>query len=84
VSPFSPDCNHIHHHLFRLGLSHLQITVLILAYTILITTAAILLSDLNINISFMLFFSVSVVVLNIPTLLLKRRNKLGTITKFID
>ena len=74
VSPFSSDCNHIHHHLFRLGLSHLQITVLILMYTILITTAVILLRHLNINISYILFFSVSVVVLNIPIFLSIRRN----------
>ncbi|MBN4085489.1 undecaprenyl/decaprenyl-phosphate alpha-N-acetylglucosaminyl 1-phosphate transferase, partial [Flavobacteriaceae bacterium AH-315-B10] len=80
VSPFSPDSNHIHHHLYRLGLTHLQITVLILLYTILITMAAILLRQLNINISFVLFFSVSVIVLNIPAFLLKRRNKLGTTT----
>ena len=80
VSPFSPDSNHIHHHLYRLGLSHLQITVLISIYTILITTAAILLRQLDINISFVLFFSVSVVILNIPALILKRRKSINTTT----
>jgi UDP-GlcNAc:undecaprenyl-phosphate/decaprenyl-phosphate GlcNAc-1-phosphate transferase len=78
VSPFSPDRNHIHHHLYRLGLSHLQITALISIYTILITTVAILLRHLNINLSFVLFFSVSVIVLNIPILIVKRRKRIKT------
>ncbi len=33
-SPFSPDMNHFHHLLIRLGLSHVQATCFLLAYTI--------------------------------------------------
>jgi len=33
-SPFSPDMNHIHHILIRSGLSHIQATCFLLAYTV--------------------------------------------------
>ncbi|RLD26549.1 MAG: hypothetical protein DRI75_11515 [Bacteroidetes bacterium] len=79
TSPFSADSNHIHHHLYRLGLSHLQATILIIVYTILITTAAILLRDFDINLSFVLFFTISVVVLNIPIIMSKKKNHINNI-----
>jgi UDP-N-acetylmuramyl pentapeptide phosphotransferase/UDP-N-acetylglucosamine-1-phosphate transferase len=74
-SPLTADTNHIHHHLSRLGLSHLQSTALIMVYTILITTSACILWPFNINYSFIFFFSIAIIMLNIPVFILKMKMK---------
>ena len=68
-SPFSADKNHIHHHLLRLGLSHNKATLLILVYTILITSLACLLLELNINLAFVVLLTVAVFCICLPTFL---------------
>ena len=77
-SPFSPDKNHIHHHLLRLGLSHRQATSLILFYTVLITFLSILLVELNINFAFAVLLSIAVFCVFLPTFLENKIN--GSIT----
>jgi UDP-GlcNAc:undecaprenyl-phosphate GlcNAc-1-phosphate transferase len=46
-SPFKADKNHIHHNLLRLGFSHLKVTMILGAATILIITAVCLLKSVN-------------------------------------
>ncbi|AMR30051.1 undecaprenyl-phosphate alpha-N-acetylglucosaminyl 1-phosphate transferase [Mucilaginibacter sp. PAMC 26640] len=47
VSPFTADRNHIHHQVLRLGLSHLQTTVLLAAINILCIVMVILFSKVS-------------------------------------
>lgn len=75
VSPFSADRNHIHHALLDLGFSHKQATFLIMAYTLIITLLALTLKDLNINVSYVLLLLLSTILLNVPVLLLKWKEK---------
>ena len=58
-SPFSPDRNHLHHHLTNLKLSHFESTLIIVIYTISITGIALAFSSWNITNHFfvMLFLS---------------------------
>lgn len=60
-SPFSPDMNHFHHLLIKLGLSHIQSTCFLLAYTISFIIAAKTFTVLNIGItiSFPLLLAIS-------------------------
>ena len=73
-NPFSADKNHIHHHLLRLGLSHRQATLVILVYTILITSISCLLLELNINLAFFVLLTVSVFCIFLPTFLKHKTN----------
>ena len=68
-SPFSPDKNHVHHHLIRLGLSHRQATFLIIVYTVLITLLSCLLLELNINLAFIVLLTIAVFCICLPTFL---------------
>ena len=58
-NPFLPDRNHLHHHLTNLKLSHIESTLLIVAYTLIITGTAIALNSWDITKHFfvMLFLS---------------------------
>jgi len=80
-SPFSPDKNHVHHHLLRLGLSHRQATLLILVYTILITSLSFSLLQVNIHIAFVVLLTVAVCSIFLPTFL--KHNTDGSI-QFIN
>lgn len=61
MSPFAPDRNHIHHLLLNRGLNHTQVTVTMLLASIVFTTVAYFINDLNSNLGIMilalLFFS---------------------------
>jgi len=48
ISPFTPDKNHIHHLLLRLGLAHRQVTFVLLGVTLIFTALAIFGKNLNI------------------------------------
>ncbi len=48
-SPFKPDRNHIHHRMLRLGLTHLQTTLILAAVNISFIALALLLKQVNIN-----------------------------------
>ena len=58
-SPFLPDRNHLHHHLTNLKLSHIESTMLVVVYTLVITGTAIALNSWDITKHFfvMLFLS---------------------------
>lgn len=60
-SPFKPDRNHIHHRMLRLGLTHLQTTLILGAITVGFITLSALLT--NVNTSFMLLFFTSILLL---------------------
>ena len=52
ISPFSPDKNHVHHLLLRLGLKHRQVTMVLLGVTLIFTALAIFGRNLNIYVIF--------------------------------
>ena len=70
-SPFSADKNHIHHHLLRLGLSHRKATLVVIVYTIFITGVSFLISGIDINVAFALLLLISVLVICLPSFLIK-------------
>lgn len=49
-SPFDPDANHIHHRLLRLGLSHIQATLLLCICNAFVIGFTFLLTDLEIHV----------------------------------
>lgn len=48
-SPFSPDMNHFHHLLIKLGMNHIQATSILLAYMAFFTMLACLLGEFGVN-----------------------------------
>jgi len=60
-SPFSPDMNHFHHLLIRLGLTHIQASSFLISYTVFFTLLALTLShfSLYITLGFILLLSFS-------------------------
>lgn len=57
-SPFSADRNHIHHRLTDIGLSHKQSVILIAIANVLVVGLAFFIKDLNINLQFLIMFTV--------------------------
>ncbi|MBL7970979.1 MAG: undecaprenyl/decaprenyl-phosphate alpha-N-acetylglucosaminyl 1-phosphate transferase [Prolixibacteraceae bacterium] len=55
-SPFSPDMNHVHHKLLKLGFSHLESTMILVGVNLTFIIVAYALSDLNNNVLLMLLF----------------------------
>jgi UDP-N-acetylmuramyl pentapeptide phosphotransferase/UDP-N-acetylglucosamine-1-phosphate transferase len=47
ISPFTPDKNHIHHILLRLGLKHNHITMILIAISMLFIALAVFCKDIN-------------------------------------
>ena len=73
-SPFLPDKNHIHHHLTNLGLSHLSVSLLMIAVNTVFLIIALLLSSF----SFWIIIGVNVlfaIILMQILLMLERRKK---------
>ena len=77
-SPFAADKNHIHHHLLRLGLSHRKATLLVLVYSCFITCISLTLTELSINVAFVVLLLASVFIICLPSFLIK--NEDGTIS----
>jgi UDP-N-acetylmuramyl pentapeptide phosphotransferase/UDP-N-acetylglucosamine-1-phosphate transferase len=73
-SPFSPDRNHIHHLLLDMGYSHGKATRIIILITLLLSFAAYLLRTMPTT-SFSVMIVSTVVLANVPFLILKYRNK---------
>ena len=83
-SPFTPDRNHLHHHLVDLNFSHFESTLLIVVYTITMTGIALTLRFWDITIHFfgMLFLSSSIYLIKrVSKYSLSRKNNLK---KLID
>ena len=73
-SPFSPDRNHIHHLLLDMGYSHGKATRIIILITLLLSFAAYLLRTMPTT-SFCVMIASTVILANVPFLILKYRNK---------
>lgn len=74
-SPFSPDNNHVHHRLLGLFPSHFKVTCIIVAANMLIIAFALMLNHfaLNVNLQFLIIFTVGVILSTVPSILLKRK-----------
>ncbi|MGD9558775.1 MAG: MraY family glycosyltransferase, partial [Mangrovibacterium sp.] len=66
-SPFSPDMNHFHHLLIKLGFSHIRSTCFLLAYTIgfIIVAKTFILLNIGIAISFPLLLGISFMIVGL-------------------
>ena len=58
-SPFSPDRNHLHHHLLNLKFTHFESTLFVVLYTIVITSIAFALNSYNITHHFFIMLLLS-------------------------
>ena len=75
-SPFSPDMNHIHHQLLRLGYSHLKSSIIIIASNgVMILIAFGLIDVIGNNILFLFIFLAGIFLANIPSEVLKCKEK---------
>lgn len=72
-SPFSPDQNHVHHRLLKLGFSHLSSTLIIVATNGLIIVLAFAFRFLNKHLLMGLLILVIFFLLQLPDIVLKRR-----------
>ncbi len=74
-SPFHPDRNHLHHVLLKLGLNHRQVALTLGGVNIFFIVLALLLSGLNITISFGLVVATDLLGIFILHQLLARKEK---------
>lgn len=72
-SPFSADRNHLHHMLLDLGLGHQQTAMLLFLTNLLFISAALLSSELNINILFAGIVMAAFLLSQVPFLLLREQ-----------
>lgn len=70
-SPFTPDNNHVHHRLLELIPNHFKVTMIIIASNILLITFAFLLSDVNVNLQFLLVLLLGILFSLTPSVILK-------------
>lgn len=70
-SPFTPDNNHIHHRLLELVPNHFKVTLIIIASNIALIAFVYLLSDINVNLQFLLVFLLGVLFSLTPSVILK-------------
>jgi len=84
-NPFTPDRNHLHHHLIDINFSHFESTLLIVAYTIVITGIALALRSWDITSHFfgMLFLSSSIYLIKrVSKGSLSRKNNFKKLTDY--
>ena len=74
-SPFSADRNHIHHSLIDLGLTHIQASLLVIAYTILIVGIATITRHLEVNIHMAVILIIGITLLSLPNYIKNKRIK---------
>lgn len=67
-SPFSPDMNHIHHKLLKLGFSHLESTIILVGINLTFILVAYTFRDLNNNVLLMLLVLIATVFSILPGL----------------
>jgi len=75
-SPFHPDKRHIHHMLLDLDLSHLQASLIIGAANVLIIVIGFSLAGIGKIRLLLVYFLTAIVLVSIPTYILKKRQKL--------
>ena len=74
-SPFSADRNHIHHSLIDLGLTHIQASLLVIAYTILIVGIATITRHLEVNIHMAVILIIGITLLSLPNYIKNKKIK---------
>lgn len=74
-SPFSPDMNHIHHRLLKLGFSHFNSTIIIVLTNCLIISLAFAFRFLNKHLLMIFLIAVIFLLLQLPDFFLKRKTK---------
>lgn len=74
-NPFSADRNHIHHSLIDLGLTHIQSSSLIIAYTIMIVGIAFITRHFEVNIHMAVILIIGITLLSIPNYIKNKKIK---------
>ncbi len=74
-SPFHPDRNHLHHKLLNFGYSHVQSTLIIVGYSLLILLSAIIFHESSIHRHLLFTFLTSVVLLLILLRVICKKKK---------
>ncbi|WP_434037659.1 glycosyltransferase family 4 protein [Formosa sp. 4Alg 33] len=64
--PFSPDKNHIHHHMLQLGLKHWQVTLVISIASTSVLIGALLAQGLNVNIQLLIVILAGLLMFSLP------------------
>ena len=80
VSPFTPDRNHIHHLLLDLGYSHGKSTLIIVLFSIILSSVAYLLKSVP-TIGFFVTVGLTVFTSFIPGILIKKRESNNTLSR---
>ena len=75
-SPFQADKNHLHHFLLELGLSHRQITMVVVGYTIILVLVANSMTSINVNISMVVILLLGVMVAILPSIVHRNANRI--------
>jgi len=68
-NPMHPDKNHLHHNFIKLGLTHVQTSILLVIINVLFIVIGFLLRGLEINILFLIFLTLSISFVTILRLL---------------
>jgi UDP-GlcNAc:undecaprenyl-phosphate/decaprenyl-phosphate GlcNAc-1-phosphate transferase len=71
-SPFSADRNHIHHRILKLGLNHMQTTMVLVVANGIFILCIFLLQNLEIHLLFLIIFAIGVIKSFIPLMITKR------------
>ena len=74
-SPFSPDKNHIHHYLLDLGLSHIQVTAILVTANIFFICLAYYLQNLNIYLLTGIIVLTALTLSSIPVFIYEKRTR---------
>ncbi|MFB9054522.1 glycosyltransferase family 4 protein [Formosa undariae] len=64
--PFSPDKNHIHHHMLQLGLKHWQVTLVISIASTSVLISALLSQSFNVNLQLVIVIFAGLVMFSLP------------------
>ncbi len=75
VSPFSADKNHIHHLLLRIGLSHIQVSMVLIFLTILFSLLGIALRNISIGYLICIVFAICCILVYILWRIVDRKSK---------
>ncbi len=76
-SPFKPDRNHIHHRMLRLGLTHLQTTLILAAVNIFFIALALLLKQIDNNYVLLVFAAILLLLNALANSLMRVKVKSG-------
>jgi len=75
-SPFHADKNHLHHFLLELGLSHGQITAVVVVYTLFMVLLGDSMATINVHVSLAVNLLIAVIVALVPSVLHRNTNRI--------